>query len=649
MRKKTSGRRALLGAITAVGIAGLAQTTLAQYKIYTPGPWVVDPQENAGQTVTSNGGTVVDALTATTNNAIVAPFTQQALNVGDTLSFTATAGWNTPNIGNIQIRFGLMNSNNSSTTANWLGYVSEIPNANNGGVIGALIEPNADWVLGASHDTVPTTVTSTPTTGGGGTTTDGVSYTPTFALNLTVIPLTTSSYSISTSVVSSDGTFDWAANGVDNVSPSDASELYNEVGFFFGNGTSISTTPPQNNVTFTNVEVLYVPKGTAPPPPPPPPPVAWNVSGSGDWNTAANWNPKAVPTGVNTEADFFGAISAPATVFANKADTVGTIHFNNASEYLITGAGSLTVSTTSGTVGLIQVDQATDEIDLPITFASNSSLNVASGATLIFGNPVTVNSGVSVTHTGTGTITYQSLVDVLSGGSLSMANANFSGTLNLETGASASITANTGSVVQVSGLSIAPGGSLDINNNTLLVNYGSGADPAATIRGELISGAITSSALAANPNGFSIGYADGGNAVDQANTGVPAGEVEIKYTVAGDINLDGSVDLSDLVILASDFGQSGADWAEGDVNYDGKVDLSDLVILASNFGASLSSVPTSGFSSSFAAEWQLALAEVHGADVGVPEPATISMTLIAAAGLLARRRARTDNIRPSNV
>jgi PEP-CTERM motif len=205
---------------------------------------------------------------------------------------------------------------------------------------------------------------------------------------------------------------------------------------------------------------------------------------------------------------------------------------------------------------------------------------------------------------------------------------------------------------QLGGLTMSGSGTLDITNNSLTINY-SGADPATTIRSYLISGynangnkwqgtGVTSSLAAADPSAFSVGYADGGNPIDAANTGVPAGEVEIMYTVAGDANLSGGVDLSDLVIIASDFGMTGADWAEGDVNYDGNVDLSDLVIVASNFGASLSSVQTSDFSGSFAAEWQLALAEVHGADVSVPEPASAAVLALAGLAVLGRRRRRMN-------
>ena len=54
----------------------------------------------------------------------------------------------------------------------------------------------------------------------------------------------------------------------------------------------------------------------------------------------------------------------------------------------------------------------------------------------------------------------------------------------------------------------------------------------------------------------------------------------------GDANGDGKVDVSDLGILAANYGlAAGAAWTQGDFNNDGKVDVSDLGILAANYGA----------------------------------------------------------------
>ena len=68
----------------------------------------------------------------------------------------------------------------------------------------------------------------------------------------------------------------------------------------------------------------------------------------------------------------------------------------------------------------------------------------------------------------------------------------------------------------------------------------------------------------------------------------------VRYTLYGDANLDGSVDLTDFAFLASHFNQTGgATWVNGDSNFDGNVDLTDFTILASNFNLTLPASPAS--------------------------------------------------------
>jgi hypothetical protein len=58
------------------------------------------------------------------------------------------------------------------------------------------------------------------------------------------------------------------------------------------------------------------------------------------------------------------------------------------------------------------------------------------------------------------------------------------------------------------------------------------------------------------------------------------------FTLTGDVNHDGSVGFSDLLILAQRYGTAGT-FSTGDVNYDGTVGFADLLLMAQNYGKSL--------------------------------------------------------------
>ena len=87
----------------------------------------------------------------------------------------------------------------------------------------------------------------------------------------------------------------------------------------------------------------------------------------------------------------------------------------------------------------------------------------------------------------------------------------------------------------------------------------------------------------------------------------------------GDANGDNKVDINDLTIVLTNYGQPGMDWSHGDFNHDNKVDINDLTIVLSNYNTT--------YSASAAA---------------VPEPSSIA--LLAGAGCLVvfacRRRAQ---------
>jgi hypothetical protein len=204
-------------------------------------------------------------------------------------------------------------------------------------------------------------------------------------------------------------------------------------------------------------------------------------------------------------------------------------------------------------------------------------------------------AGGGAMYAVTGSAGTQTL-DILSGtvtltSNLSALLPNYS--LRIENGATVVLASNQ----RIGALQLVGSGSLDVSNYTMFVHYGSNTDPISTIAGYIKSGyngggwngpGIISSAAQTPTNGltYALGYADG---MDGVVSGLSSGQVEVKYTLVGDANLDGQVNGEDFTLLAANFNQGVTGWDQGDFNYDGDVNGEDFTLLAANFnqGASL--------------------------------------------------------------
>ena len=205
-----------------------------------------------------------------------------------------------------------------------------------------------------------------------------------------------------------------------------------------------------------------------------------------------------------------------------------------------------------------------------------------------------------------------------------------------------------GSINSIGQLSLGANATLDLTDTTLLINYGSGPDPISTIRGYLMSGyaggawngpGIDSSATAAN-SGYGLGVADSADPGNPAD--LSSDQIEIKYTLLGDLNLDGVVNGDDFTILVGNLGKSVSGWDQGDFFYTGTVNGDDFTALISNLGKSANGGDVQLPASVYAAVD--AFAAAHGLMADVPEPASVGLAVLGIMGALSVRRRPTSRV-----
>lgn len=296
------------------------------------------------------------------------------------------------------------------------------------------------------------------------------------------------------------------------------------------------------------------------------------------------------------------------------------------------GTFSLLSNLTFSNSGTVVVENGTLEIGNSYTFATDGKFLVDAGAVLNYGGTADLDAASSIC--GAGSVIFNYAIANVDGtyhvtGStvFNDADVNFSGSFKGN-----SLTINSGIItfepssekVEMASLMIGANGALDLTNNSMVIDYGLGnTSPLEAILAYLQSGynnglwngdGIRSSA-ASNNSAFGIGYADG-------IAPAAAGQILLAYTLYGDANLDGVVNLTDLLDLLNSYGDSGTDWVQGDFNYDGTVNLTDLLLLLNNYGQSDGTQATLGET--------------------VPEPAAGGLLFFALTAILPRRRRRKE-------
>jgi hypothetical protein len=253
------------------------------------------------------------------------------------------------------------------------------------------------------------------------------------------------------------------------------------------------------------------------------------------------------------------------------------------------------------------------------------------------GNGLILNAG-TLTLANTGVNTYGNTT--VNAGTLKVEAPGalpVNSTLTIASGASVIVNRNGGSRITLELNTLSNGGLIDLQNNDLILHNSSTTVAAATLAtiftqlqtgyagGTWAGASGIISSFSANSKLYTLGESTGTTGVDQLS--VPT-DVVVKYTYYGDTNLDGKVDGSDYSNIDNGFIHHFTGWSNGDFNYDGVVNGSDYTLIDNAFNSQGTSLAAS------------VAAHVAPGGTAVPEPVSIGLLASGALALLSRRHRR---------
>ena len=388
---------------------------------------------------------------------------------------------------------------------------------------------------------------------------------------------------------------------------------------------------------------------------------SWTGASGSSWGTNGNWQ-DTLGTGVQAAPGTFTGYSDTAVLddsatgsrnitLDGVSPTLSSLTFNTPSGngYSIgpgTG-GTLQFSSTAGAATL-SVLAGRHSISAAVAFAGSGAITLNPSTQLT----VSSNIGGSVTIANSGTF------ELAGGTAASVTQITGGGALQLDAGSQLSLTGLNGvlgyqgtsvnsvpsafsvlSSLAIAGTTNAWTGDLNIGYGGFVLTNATTAE-VAMVSNMIAEGAdkgkwdgtegITSSDATANPNNVGI-------ASMYVTSGSYKGDLIVAAELAGDVNMDGTVNSKDLAIVNSNWLGSPSNgvtnWQIGDLNYDGTVNSKDLALVNGNWLSS--SMPLVAFGPS--------PSSIAGGAEAVPEPGTLALLaagLIMTLGAALRRRAR---------
>ncbi len=291
-----------------------------------------------------------------------------------------------------------------------------------------------------------------------------------------------------------------------------------------------------------------------------------------------------------------------------------------------TGGGTLVLDAANTLTGLTTVAGGTLEI-AAIKSLVGSPVTVEAGATLAIAAGITPRVP-SVSLAG-GTLAADAIViDAGNGiGSLAVASGSVTGRPAVAVGVMGRLMldADAATTIAVGSLEVdaEAGGLVDLGIGR--IEIGAGAT-AAALRADILAARGSGDWLGGTGIGSSVkALVGGGRTIGY--TVAADGSAVVAFAAAGDLDLNGSVDIFDLAALRGSavFGTaSAADWAAGDMNYDGVANLFDLVAI--------------GAAGAFGQGNYLPQTAAMAPGTAVPEPRCIAVLLVTGFAWLAGRR-----------